>query len=409
MSELSIAPYFPFGGVEPVAQWVVAEMDGSARAVIELVPEEGAWPVCSGCGQVCWPVHSQRKRRLRDLRLAHAHVELIVPQRKVRCENCGIRVEVLSFAKPYRRFTDRFERAVAELCRVLSIRDVAEHFNLAWHTVKEIDKRRLEAEVGTPCYDGLRLLAVDEVAVRKGHRYLTIVLDLETGRVVWIGEGRSEETLAGFFAELTQEQRAGIEAVATDMAVGYRQAVEAACPRAALVYDLFHVVAKYSREVVDVVRSMEVKKHAGPGRQWIKGTRYLLLRNHADLWPDERLRLEALLEANEALNLVYILKEQLATIWSYVRVGWARRALERWCAMAVESNIAPLVRFGRNLLRHAEGILNHCRYPLHTARLEGVNNKIKVMKRVAYGYRDQAYFILKIKAAFPGSLQPNLR
>jgi transposase len=346
---------------------------------------------------------------VRDLGLAHARVDLIVPQRKVRCDTCGVRVEALSFAEPYRRFTKRFERAVAQLCRKLSIRDVAEHYGLSWHTVKEIDRRRLVSEVGTPCYDGLRLLAVDEIAVRKGHHYLTLVLDLETGRVVWIGEGRSEETLASFFAELAPEQRAAIEAVATDMAPGYGRAIAQWCPQAELVYDLFHVAAKYSREVVDIVRREEAKQYAGPDRKFIKGSRYLLLRNRADLEPDQRQRLDELLEANEKLNTVYVLKDQLKEIWSYRRVGWARRALERWCDLAWESGIEPLARFARNLLRHAQGILNHCHYPLHTGRLEGVNNKIKVMKRIAYGYRDQIYFMLKIKDAFRGSLQPNLR
>jgi transposase len=173
---------------------VEAFEDGEGQATITLEAEEGAWPVCSGCGQVCWPIHSYGARVVRDLGLAHARVDLIVPQRKVRCDTCGVRVEALSFAEPHRRFTKRFERAVAQLCRKLSIRDVAEHYGLSWHTVKEIDRRRLVSEVGTPCYDGLRLLAVDEIAVRKGHNYLTLVLDLETGRVVWIGEGRSEET-----------------------------------------------------------------------------------------------------------------------------------------------------------------------------------------------------------------------
>lgn len=409
MSAPSIAPYFPFAGVVPSQQTVEEVGDGEAWATITLEAEEGAWPVCSGCGQVCWPIHSYGARVVRDLNLAHARVDLIVPQRKVRCESCGIRVEALSFVEPYRRFTRRFERAIAELCRKLPIRDVAALFGLSWHTVKEIDRRRLVAEVGTPGYDGLRLLAVDEIAVRKGHSYLTIVLDLESGRVVWIGEGRSEATLAAFFAELTPEQRAAIEAVATDMAAGYGRAVQQACPQAQLVYDLFHVVAKYSREVVDVVRSEEASQYVGADRRFIKRSRYLLLRNHRNLWPDERLRLKALLQVNDRLNTVYVLKDQLKEIWGYRRKGWARHALARWCEMAAESGIAALVRFARNLLRHEDGILNHCRYPLHTGRLEGVNNKIKVMKRMAYGYRDQRYFMLKIKDAFRGSLQPNLR
>ncbi len=305
--------------------------------------------------------------------------------------------------------TVRFERAVAELCRVLPIKQVAAHFGLHWHTVKEIDKRRLDREVGTPCYEGLRLLAVDEVAVHKGHTYMTTVLDLETGRMVWIGPDRTKATLLGFFAELTPEQRSSIEAVATDMAAGYREAVREACPRAALVYDLFHAVAKFSREVIDRVRVDESKKRDEAGRKLIKGSRYLLLKNEEHLVGDQRERLDTLLAANEHLNLVYILKDQLKRIWTYRRPGWARRALEQWCALAEASDLAPLKTFAKNLRRHSEGIINHCHHPLHTGRLEGINNKIKVIKRMAYGFRDDAYFILKIKGAFPGQLHPNPR
>ncbi len=268
-------------------------------------------------------------------------------------------------------------------------------------------------EVGTPCYEGLRLLAVDEVAVHKGHTYMTkvmtTVLDLDTGRMVWIGRDRTKATLLSFFAELTAEERSGIEAVATDMASGYREAVKEACPHASLVYDMFHAVAKFSREVIDRVRVDESKKQDESGRQLIKGSRYLLLKNERNLSGKQRERLALLLEANENLNMVYVLKDQLKRIWTYAGAGWARRALDEWCAMAEASGLSPLRTFARNPRRHAEGIINHCRYPIHTGRLEGVNNKIKVIKRMAYGFRDDDYFILKIKNAFPGEVHPIAR
>lgn len=409
VSDLSIAPYFPFARVEPVDQTVV-EWGTHLEAVITLAPIEGASPFCSACGENCERLHTHGTRRVRDLNLAHARVDLVVPTRKLRCGNCRrVRTEGQSFVSPYRRHTLRFERAVADLCRHLPIKQVADHFGLTWHVVKEIDKQRLEWEVGTPCYDGLRLLAVDEVAVHKGHTYLTTVLDLETGRIVWVGKGRTEATLAGFFDELTQEQRQSIEAVASDMAAGFRNAVEKACPHAALVYDLFHVVAKYSREVVDVVRLQEAKKQDEAGRKLIKGSRYLLLKNATNLPGSHRKRLRQLLAANESLNTVYVLKDQLKRIWTYKHPAWARKVLDQWCALADASGIPALATFARNLRRHEKGIVNHCRYPIHTGRLEGINNKIKVIKRQAYGFRDDGYFILKIKGAFPGSLQPNPR
>jgi transposase len=409
VSDLSIARYFPFARVVPVDQAVV-ELATHVEAVITLAPIKGALPFCSVCGENGGRLHVYATRRVRDLNLAHARVNLVVPNRKLNCANCKtIRTEGHSFLGSYRRYTLRFERAVADLCRHLPIKQVAEHFDLSWHAVKDIDKRRLEREVGTPGYDGLRLLAVDEVAVHKGHTYLTTVLDLETGRIVWVGKGRTEATLTSFFEELTPEQRGCIEAVATDMAAGFRNAVEKACPRAALVYDLFHVVAKYSREVVDVVRLEEAKKQDEAGRKLIKGSRYLLLKNAPNLLGSQRKALQELLAANKALNTVYVLKDQLKRIWDYKHPAWARKALDQWCALAHASGIPALAAFARSLCRHEKGIVNHCRYPIHTGRLEGINNKIKVIKRQAYGFRDDAYFILKIKGAFPGALQLNPR
>jgi transposase len=409
VSNLGITPYFPFARVVPVDQEVV-ELETHTRSVITLEPLADAWPFCSVCGEDGERVHTYDTRRVRDLNLAHARVELVVPNRKLRCANCRtIRTEGHSFLGPYRRHTLRFERAVADLCRHLPIKQVAEHFDLSWHAVKEVDKRRLEREVGTPCYDGLRRLGVDEVAVHKGHTYLTTVLDLETGRIVWVGKGRTEATLSSFFEELTPEQRQSIEAVASDMASGFRSAVEKACPHAAQVYDLFHVVAKYSREVVDVVRLEEASKQDEAGRKLIKGSRYLLLKNDSNLRESQRQDLQILLAANETLNTVYVLKDQLKQIWSYTDPASARQALDHWCALAEQSGITPLATFARNLRRHEKGIVNHSVYPLHTGQLEGINNKIKVIKRQAYGFRDDAYFILKIKGAFPGTLQLNPR
>lgn len=388
----------------------MVEAAACSQSVITLAPEEGALPICSVCGQEGGRMHMYGTRRVRDLSLAHARVDLVVPNRKLRCVSCQtIRTEGHDFLAPYRRHTLRFEQYVADLCRHMPIKQVANHVGLDWHAVKEIDKRRLQREVGTPSYDRLRRLAVDEVAIHKGHTYLTTVLDLETGRIVWVGKGRSEATLAGFFAELTPEQRKSIEAVASDMAAGFRNAVEKACPQAAQVYDLFHVVAKYSREVVDVVRLEEAKKQDEAGRKVIKGSRYLLLKNASNLREAQRGALQELLAANAALNTVYVLKDQLKEIWRCTDPASATRALDQWCGLAEQSGVAALATFGQNLRRHEKGIVNHSLYPIHTGRLEGINNKIKVIKRQAYGFRDDAYFILKIKGAFPGKLQLNPR
>jgi transposase len=409
VSALTITPYYPFRGVVPVEQVLMGAGSG-IRAQIRFASDPQVAPLCSGCLQPAPAIHRYRFRNVRDLNLAHATVELLIPHRMVRCSQCGVRAEAHDFLHPFRRSTSRFEQMVADLCRVLPVQHVAAHVGLGWHTVKEIDKRRLEREVGTPNYQGLRLIAIDEIAVQKGHSYMTSVLNLETGAIVWMGRGRQKNDLLRFFDGLSPQQRRGIEAVATDMAIPYLEALQRAVPHAAVIYDFFHLVAKYSREVIDRVRVDESKKmFTERGRKLIKGSRYLLLRNEANLSDDQRLRLKDLLAANEALNTVYILKDQLKQIWSCRDPEATRYELHEWCALADASRIPALQRFATNLRIHEAGIVAHALYPIHTGRLEGMHNRIKVIKRQAYGFRDDDYFILKVKAAFPGRLHSDPR
>lgn len=400
MSALSIAPLYPFAGVVPVGQTLRGSED-AAHVMVEFSPEPTATAKCGGCSRPAPSIHRYRLREVRDLDLAHASVTLSIPHRIVRCKRCGIRAEAHDFLAPYRRATKRFERAVGDLCQRLPVQHVAEHFGLPWNTVKEIDKRRLQEEVGTPSYDDLRLLAVDEIAVHKGHRYMTSVLNVETGAIVWMGDGREKATLHRFFAELTPKQRGRIEAIATDMFGAYREAIAEAVPHVRLVFDLFHVAAKYSREVIDPVRFEESRKmETEEGRRLVKGSRFLLLRNEENLNEDQQSRLRSLLAANETLTTVYILKDQLKRIWDYRRPGWARQALHQWCDLAEASGIRRLQTFARNLGKLEAGIVAHALYPLHTGQLEGMHNRMKVIKRQAYGFRDNDYFVLKVKAAF---------
>ena len=406
VSALSVAPYFPFRGVFPLSQ-VVRDEGDRAHSLIRFATDSSCPPCCSECGGLAEPVHSYHQRRIRDLNLAHATVELLVPYRKLRCPDCGIRIEIHDFLDPFRRSTRRFEQAVADLCQYLPVKQVAEHFGLSWHTVKEIDKRRLIQEVGMPCYDGLRLLAIDEISVHEGHRYMTSVLNFETGRIVWMGQDRTKKTMERFFAELSPQQLASIEAIALDMSGAYRQAVNDICPHVALVNDFFHVVAKYGREVVDRVRVDESKKQSEAGRRYIKGSRYLLLRNEENLSPDQGEQLQELLSVNQALSTVYVLKDQLKQLFAYRDPRWAHRALHQWCDLALASGLPPLERFATGLLNHTDGIVNHARHAIHTGVLEGIHSRIKVIKCQAYGFRDDHYLILKVKAAFPARLHPD--
>lgn len=402
MSVPSIAPYLPFRRVRVFAQRVEA---GSNEAVVELAPDRRFTPRCGRCGTRAPRIHSCYRRRVRDLGLGEHRTWLGVPVRRLRCPSCeGIRTEGLDFVAPSARVTKRMARYIAELCRMLSVAEVARHLELDWKLVKACDKAVLTEEFGETDTSGLRLLAIDEISLKKGHRYMTVVLDYETGRVVWMGEGRKAKTLGAFFDLLSAKERAAIEAVAIDMWAPYIRAIRSRLPNARIVYDLFHVIANYHTKVLDKVRIAAYKKAATEDeRRWIKGSRYLLYKNDENLTDKQRPKLQHLLEVNQEIHTAYLLRDELKEIWT-LRSPWAvRRALREWCEMAWESGIGPLKRFADSLHRHRRGIVTHARYAIGTGRLEGTNNKIKVIKRRSYGFRDPTYFTLKVKQAFPGS------
>jgi len=398
MSTLSISHYFPFSQMVVTRQSV---SEDATMAVIVLTPDRRFHPVCHACRTPGDGIHSEETRAIRDLDMTGARVTLNCTYRKLFCRTCSrVMVEDTGVFEPWSRVTRRLARCIHDLCKVMTIKDVAEHFDLDWKTVKNIDKAFLEEEYGTPDYTGLRIIAVDEISIRKGHHYMTVVLNYETGAVVWMGPDRKKESLAAFYAALTPEQRAAIEAVAMDMWDNYIEATREALPNAAIVFDLFHVVASFGK-VIDQVRLAEFAKAHVADRNVFKGSKYLLLRNKASLHThDERARLDQLLALNRSISTVYILKDKLKLIWSYASRTWAAKALREWIALARTLSHYPIHDFCRMLKAHAYGILNHCRFPIHTSKLEGVNNKIKVIKRKAYGFHDLRYFALKVFQAF---------
>jgi transposase len=312
----------------------------------------------------------------------------------------------LDWLEPYARVTRRLAESVARMCQVLPIKHVAEYFALSWDTVKAIDKAYLNRTLGPVDLSGVEVIGMDEFAIQRGHRYATLVVEIHTKRVLWIGRGRSREEVRPFFVLLGPEGCRNLQAVVMDMNSTHDLEVQAHCPQAEVVYDLFHVVAKYGREVIDRVRVDEANRLKGDkrGRQIVKRSRWLLLKNPENLTrAEDRVRLKELLDANRSLMKVYLLKDDLKELWNYRSTHHARRFWLGWYNRAVRSRVEPLRRFARRLKGYLPGILAHCRWPLHTSLLEGINNKIKVLKRMAYGYRDQEYFFLKIRAAFPGN------
>jgi transposase len=303
----------------------------------------------------------------------------------------------VGFAEPKKHYTRSFERYALELSRLTTIQDVAEHLQVSWDTIKEIQAKSLERRFGKPKFGKLRRIAIDEICVGKGHRYLTVVLNLETGAVVFVGDGKGAEALVPFWKRL-RNARAKVQAVATDMSKAYIRAVRENLPKAIHVFDHFHVIKLFNEKLSDFRRTLHREASSVGDRKVLKGTRWLLLKNPESLDEDrnELERLAEALEMNRPLATAYYLKEDLRQIWDQRTKKTARRLLNDWLRRARASGIRMLAQFANTLEEHAEGILAYYDAPISTGPLEGTNNKIKLMQRQAYGYRDQAFFKLKI-------------
>ena len=310
-----------------------------------------------------------------------------------------VRQVVISFADPRRSYTSSFERYALELGRRMTIRDVALHLGVSWDTIKDIQKSDLSRRYAKPKLKHLRQIAIDEIAVAKGHRYLTVVMDLESGAVVFVGDGKGADALKAFWKRL-RPSKAVIEAVAMDMSAAYRGAVSAHLPKATIVFDRFHVVKLYNDRLSqlrrDLHREATEKMHKGV----LKGTRWLLLKNpeNLDEKKDERSRLEEALALNKSLAVAYYMKEDLRRFWEQPGKRFATAFLDDWIKRAEASGIKMLKQMAKTLAAHRGGLLAYYDAMITSGPMEGTNNKIKTMKRQAYGFRDQEFFKLKILA-----------
>ena len=360
---------------------------------------------CGACRQSCALIHERCRRRVRERDWFDRRVWLDVPVRRMDCHHCGARVvEHIAWLGRSSRVTHRLRTWVEALTELLPIAHVAKLTGLNWHAIKEIDHCRLERLHGEFVANDVRRLVMDEFALHKGHRYATVVMDADRMRVLWVGEGNSREAIRPFFELLGPERCRQIEAVAMDMNTAFDLEVQKYCPRAEVVYDLFHVVARFGRDVVDRVRVDQANalRDQPAARKVIKRSRWLLLRNRNNLKNDQSVRLDELLAANTPLATVYLLKTELKEIWFAPSVREGARRWRHWYQMAIDSQLVPAIQFAKRLKKYLRGILASAIYRMNSSILEGLNNKIKVIKRMAYGFRDSAYFFLKVKAAFPG-------
>jgi transposase len=279
----------------------------------------------------------------------------------------------------------------------MTIQDVADHLQVSWDMIKEIQRADLQRRFAHPKLKKVRQIAIDEISVAKGHRYMTVVLDLESGAVLFVGDGKGADALQPFWRRL-RASGARIRAVATDMSWAYIEAVSNNLKDAVHVFDHFHVIKLYNEKLSELRRDVYREVTDLMHKDVLKGIRWLLLKNPENLDPtkNEKARLDEALRINAPLFVGYYMKEQLRAIWNQEDKRTARRFLNDWIALAQMSGLRMLINFAKTLMLHCEGVLNYYEHRISTGPLEGTNNKIKTMKRQAYGFRDHAFFKLKI-------------
>jgi transposase len=325
---------------------------------------------------------------------------VVLPIPRVSCQACGVVRQVkIPFADPRRSYTSSFERYALELGRRMTIRDVALHLGVSWDVIKDIQKRDLSRRFAKPKLKHLRHIAIDEIAIAKGHRYLTIVMDLESGAVVFVGDGKGGKALNPFWKRLRSSQ-AKIEAVAMDMSPAYRKAVSTHLSKAKIIFDRFHVMKLLNEKLSDLRRALHREATDVKQKKVLKGTLWLLLKAAENLneEKDEKSKLEEALALNQSLAVAYYLKEDLRQFWEQPGKKFATLFLESWIKRAEASGIKVLQQMGKTLAAHRSGLLAYYDVMITSGPIEGTNNKIKTMKRQAYGFRDKEFFKLKILA-----------
>lgn len=339
-------------------------------------------------------------RRFRTIPIGSKPVFIDLDIQRVECQRCGVIRQVdLGFADPRFSYTRAFERYALELSRHMTILAVAMHLGVSWDVIKGIQKRDLVKRFSRPRLKHLRMIAIDEIAIRKGHKYLTVVMDLSSGAVVFVGDGKGAEALEPFWKKL-KHSGAKIKAVAMDMSPAYISSISNNLPKAAIVFDHFHVVKLFNDKLSDLRRKLHRETTDVLQKEILKGTLWLLLKNPENLDPQkgEKERLEEALRINQPLATAYYLKEDLRQIWLQSSKEEAKRVLQSWIQKAEAAGIGILKKMAKTLAAYQSGILAYYDFRISSGPLEGTNNKIKTMKRQAYGFRDIEFFKLKIMA-----------
>ena len=379
---------------------------GIASLFVTTVAIEGAclvlgvhpsWrrPRCSCCGRIGPGYDKKPPRRWVHLGPGSLRIILEYAPLRVECPTCGVRVELVPWARFDSRFPRPFEEMAAYLAQTTNKTAVAEQLGISWSTVGKIIERVVPDKLDPARLDELRRIGVDEFSYRKRHRYVTIVVDHDAERAVWARKGSGSETLDAFFDEIGKERAAKIEVVTIDMAAGYIKSIENKAPNAQITFDRFHV-QRLASDAVDEVRRDAVRRcrESDPAAAAaIKKSRYALLKNPWDLSAKEWDKLSAIQEHNAPLYRAYLLKESLAAVFDETTAAQAESELDRWLAWASRSKLAPFIKAAQTVRKYKDGILAYFRTRLTNGRTEGINNKLRMIARRAFGFHSAGALI----------------
>jgi transposase len=351
------------------------------------------------CGRVWNGWYDHETRETRDLSCGDTRVYLELEVRRVRCRDCGsVKREKLDFLSDNPLYTKRFTYYVGKRCRESTIKDVAKELGLDWHTVKGLEKQYMREQLRRAGSPAPKVIGLDEISIRKGHSYRIVVSDLTRRRPIWFGGvDRSEDSLDTFFDWLTRKDSEKLRLAVMDMWKPFRKSTRKNAPNASVLFDKFHIM-RHLGEAIDKVRKSEYARVSGTERKFIKGQKYTLLSRRENLTLQGEASLKRLLAVNKRINVAYVLKESFSRLWDYQREASARRFFENWRDSLVGQDLKPFERFAKLIDRHWDGIAAYCRPENKVALgfVEGLNTKIRVIQRRAYGLRDEEYLRLKI-------------
>jgi len=377
--------------------------------IILNVQEKSRKIVCPRCGKAHLVKNGYRYRDFIGLPLGFKKTIIHLKIQRYKCKDCGYdQQENIPFATGSRSYTHRFAKFVVGLLHFMTIKDVSNLLKVGWDMVKDIHVNYLKRHYSSPSLKGVENIGIDEFAIKKGHVYRTIVVDLDTGRILYVGKGKGVSSLNKFWKKV-KRKKVKIKYVATDLSKAFIASVLENCPDAVHVFDHFHVIKLMNEKLDDLRRSVYKDETDKNKRNVIKGIRYLLLRNGADVNDEKfKTRLDNALAMNKPLSQAYYLKEQLKEVWKQPSKAQAKKVLCEWIEQAIKTGVSQLKKMANTLKKVSKGILAWYDCRISTAKVEGINNKIKVMKRSAYGFRDDRYFTLRLFSLHDCSITQNV-